>query len=282
MGFFYFSKPQHEDNRRIITRVQKKLTVDTKPELIYDDQQSTTTKEVIIEPKKIIADLKEMKIYTYENGEILKEMNIVSKGRPESYYETPTGSYKIILKERNHFSSIGHVYMPYSMQFFGNFFIHGIPYYQDGEKVSSTYSGGCIRLADEDAKYIYEFSEKGTEVIIKNLSDEVADKNISDVKFVKMMNALVALENVTMNQDNLDTVRQMVKNNDSDYARYLASQIGSSFFLNQMNEKAKSIGINDTEFLDVKDTVKTTDSDKQKFIDFLYNDKFYLYNIAFN
>jgi hypothetical protein len=223
-----------------------------------------------------------MKIYTYENGEIIKEMNIVSKGKPESYYETPTGSYKVILKERNHFSSIGHVYMPYSMQFFGNFFIHGIPYYQDGEKVSSTYSGGCIRLADEDAKYIYEFSEKGTEVIIKNLDDEVTDKNISDVKFVKMMNALIALENVTMNQDNLDTVRHMVENNDNDYARYLASQIGPSFFLDQMNKKAKSIGIHDTEFLDVKDTVKTTDSDKQKFIDFLYNDKFYLYNIAFN
>ncbi len=90
----------------------------------------------------------------------------MTKGREGSWWETPSGFYKILLKEVNKFSSIGGVWMPYSMQFFGNFFIHGWPYYPNGKPVASSYSGGCIRLSTDDAKEIFNFAYKNMPVLI--------------------------------------------------------------------------------------------------------------------
>lgn len=56
--------------------------------------------------------------------------------------------------------------MPFSMQFEGNFFIHGWPYYPDGTSVGSSYSGGCIRLSNEDAKDLYNKIKIGTPVLV--------------------------------------------------------------------------------------------------------------------
>jgi hypothetical protein len=61
------------------------------------------------------------------------------------------------------------------MQFFGNFFIHGWPYYPGGKQVPEGYSGGCIRLADADAQEIYEFVDVGTAVVIRGGKEEVEE-----------------------------------------------------------------------------------------------------------
>ena len=124
--------------------------------------------------KVILANLSDKTISTIANGVVDKTFNIVSIGKPNKYYETPGGVYKIRSWEKKHFSSLGHVYMPWSMQFSGNYFIHGIPYHEDGERVSSLYSGGCIRLEDEDSKYIYDFTDKDTYVIVMKDEDKVS------------------------------------------------------------------------------------------------------------
>lgn len=116
--------------------------------------------------RAIGADLQEMKIILYENGGPLKEFSIVSKGKPGSSWETPTGEYKVNFKEEKHFSSIGKVWMPYSIQFYGNFFIHGWPYYPDSAPVREGYSGGCIRLKTKDAREVFEFAKKSTPIIV--------------------------------------------------------------------------------------------------------------------
>lgn len=124
------------------------------------------------EKKAIGIDLDLMKLTTYENGVSVKEYNIVSKGRPGSSWETPTGEYKINFKEERHFSSIGKVWMPYSIQFYGNFFIHGWPYYSNGDPVSRGYSGGCVRLETSDAKEVFEFSENGMPIFVYDEDDK--------------------------------------------------------------------------------------------------------------
>ncbi len=124
------------------------------------------------EERFIAADLKLMQIFLYEQGVLLETIPIVSKGKPGSYWETPTGRYDVITKEESHFSSFGEVYMPYSMQFFGNFFIHGWPYYPDGSPVSAGYSGGCIRLSTIDAKKVYDFAERKTPIFVYNESNK--------------------------------------------------------------------------------------------------------------
>ncbi|HMO79093.1 MAG TPA: L,D-transpeptidase family protein [Candidatus Paceibacterota bacterium] len=124
------------------------------------------------EGKAIAANLESMKLFLYQDGSVIKDFKILGKGRSGTAWETPPGSFKILHKTPNHFSSIGLVWMPYSMQFFGNYFIHGWPYYPDGTPVSPGYSGGCIRLANEDAKEIYEFADLGTKTIILGTTAE--------------------------------------------------------------------------------------------------------------
>ncbi len=114
----------------------------------------------------IQADLSSMKLTVYKEGVAVLEVPIETKGREGSWWETPAGLYKIDYMAKNHFSSIGHVYQPYSMAFQGNFFIHGWPYYEGGKPVSSAYSGGCIRLTDENAQKVYELATKGMPVLV--------------------------------------------------------------------------------------------------------------------
>jgi hypothetical protein len=116
--------------------------------------------------KVIRADLQAMKLSLYENGAPVAVYDIKSRGRPGTPWETPTGEYRILLKKDKHFSSFGEVWMPWSLQFFGNYFIHGWPYDQHGQPVPEGYSGGCIRLATEDAAAVYDFADLGTMVSI--------------------------------------------------------------------------------------------------------------------
>ncbi len=112
------------------------------------------------------ANLSDMKLRFYRDGVLELEVDIATKGREGSWWETPAGLYAIQSKSENHFSSFGHVYQPWSMAFQGNFFIHGRPYYPDGTLVSSDFSGGCIRLSTEDAETIYKLVEVGTPVLV--------------------------------------------------------------------------------------------------------------------
>ncbi|MFH1188883.1 MAG: L,D-transpeptidase family protein [bacterium] len=114
----------------------------------------------------IEADLSAMKLTVYRDGASVFVAPILTKGREGSWWETPAGVYKIESKEKNHFSSMGHVYQPWSMVFQGNFFIHGWPYYTDNTPVASTYSGGCIRLSTEDAKQVYDYVSVGMPVLV--------------------------------------------------------------------------------------------------------------------
>lgn len=120
----------------------------------------------------LLADLDQLKLALYRNGQFLKEYPILAKGKEGSWWETPVGLYRIEAKSKNAYSSFGQVYMPYSLVFQGNFLIHGWPYYSNGQPVSSEYSGGCIRLKTEDAKEIFEIVEKGWPVLIFKRSFE--------------------------------------------------------------------------------------------------------------
>lgn len=147
-------------------------TVANQTDINQEAKQTIVSEFGITEKGKvIIANLDNMEIKLINDGQVIKTMPILTKGKPDSYYETPGGEYKIESKEVSKLSSLGNVYMPYAMQFFGNYFIHGIPYYKGGKKVSTSYSGGCIRLADEDAKTVYGFADAGsTHLFVTNNS----------------------------------------------------------------------------------------------------------------
>ncbi len=143
---------------------------------------SATTDQYIIESvdqaipqdtKVVYADLGAMKISLYENGTVIEEYPIQSVGREGTAWQTPLGKFDMSYKMENHFSSIGHVYMPFSMHFFGNYFIHGWPYYADGTPVPKGYSGGCIRLNTPDSEHVFDFVDKNTELIVTTSADKI-------------------------------------------------------------------------------------------------------------
>lgn len=112
--------------------------------------------------KVLESDLSQMKFRLYEDKQLLKEFDILSIGKKDSPWETPVGKYRVVSREEKHFSTLGNVWMPYSVQFFGNFFVHGWPYYPGGMPVAEGFSGGCIRLSTEDAKEVFDFAEHDT------------------------------------------------------------------------------------------------------------------------
>jgi hypothetical protein len=227
-----------------------------------------------------------MEISLYEDNALIKTYPIVSKGKIDSYFETPTGAYTILNKSVNRFSSIGEVYMPYSMQYWGNFFIHGIPYYPNGTKVSSSYSGGCIRINDEDMKEIYNFSNTQTKIIVINTNQyatsSVLDLANNDLLLKNFLNVLVSLEFVNQDKDVFfDGANRKYKNlnfyileNNQDAINKVENQIGKYNFQTYKNKKLESIGIYNDNNLELMEN-------KIKFLNYLYNDKQYILDIYF-
>jgi D-alanyl-D-alanine carboxypeptidase (penicillin-binding protein 5/6) len=139
------------------------------PALADPDYYATFKRTLIAKKASFIdANLSTMQLVVYEKGELTLSIPILAKGKIGSWWETPAGIYKIETKEPMHFSSIGEVSMPYSLDFQGNFFIHGWPTYPDGTPVSSTYSGGCIRLSTDDAAKVFALAAIGEPVVVYN------------------------------------------------------------------------------------------------------------------
>lgn len=114
----------------------------------------------------VLADLDRRIVTLYQNGQKMREAEILSKGANGSFWETPTGLYEIQYRNENHISSIGNVNMPYSMQYSGNFFIHGWPTHLDGSDVGPGFSGGCIRLDTPGAGSIFPYTKWGTKLLV--------------------------------------------------------------------------------------------------------------------
>lgn len=163
----------------VATSTLAAAAVETLPVLVPGSSLvlSTTTSQRIINTiaiadavprtgKFIAADLVHMKLMLYTDGVVIAEYPILTKGKPGSPNETPSGFYTVLTKEKDHFNKGEQVHLPWSMQFYGNYFIHGWPYYVNGSPVDPDYSGGCIRLGTDDAKKVYDFADKGTGMFV--------------------------------------------------------------------------------------------------------------------
>ncbi len=107
----------------------------------------------------------------FENGRQLNQF-LVSTGKVGM--PTPTGEFKIMRKEANHWSGKYKLWMPFSMSFAsGGYYIHELPYWPNGYREGESHLGhrvshGCIRLGIGPAKYVFDWSEIGTPIYIHN------------------------------------------------------------------------------------------------------------------
>jgi len=115
--------------------------------------------------KVVDVELSTKKVWLYNNGECVAQYDVHRYGSPS--FPTPRGQFKVLTKELNHFSSTAHVWMPWSMNFHGNAFLHGIPYFPNGAILQGPYSHGCIQIPTDQAEKIYNFVNIGTLVYVR-------------------------------------------------------------------------------------------------------------------
>ncbi len=148
-------------------RYAEPIRYGSEPLLARPDFFQETRRTFIREKATFIeADLASMRLSYYQEGEMVLQFPIQAKGQAGSWWETPAGLYKVQAKRPNHSSSFGQVNLPWSLPFQGNFFIHGWPKYFDGTPVESSYSGGYIRLSNEDAQALFTAVEVSTPVLV--------------------------------------------------------------------------------------------------------------------
>jgi len=286
---FEFSKPEQED----ITYLR-----------LFDD-----VREGFIADKKSFMEvnLDKMRISLFKDGLAIKEVPILAKGDEHGWGGSAVGLYDIRRGFKLSFSTIEEVYMPYALHYYGKYYIHGEPYYPGGEKLTSTVSGGCLRLIDEDAKSLFELSDLNMPVlVIDKEKDQIeylqadnppqvsaksylvadlnsgyifSEKNAEEVlpiaSLTKLMTAVTVAENVSLKRSvlikqtmldagygttedlNLEERFRVVElfyplliesSNDAAYA--LTYFLGRERTIELMNEKAKSILMKDTTFVE--------------------------------
>ena len=316
-------------------------------EIVFPDEQKLMTQKAeYIRAKEdfIEIDLRAMELTLYERGAPAETVKVLTKGKERSWWETPTGNYKVLGKSANAFSSIGNVWMPYSIQFYGNYFIHGWPYYEDGNPVPQGYSGGCIRLSTEDAKTVFNFVKVGTPVLvlesetehnfgvltakatnailpaisakaflISDLSsgeiilEKRAEEKLPIASLTKLMTGIVAHEVIYLGRSikvtpqmlasvsaifypvvgqryiGLDLLYPLLMQSSNDSAKVLSGFIGEETFVQNMNTKATSLQMTDTQFSDASGISAqniSTAYDISKLLQYIYYKRPFLFDIS--
>ncbi len=123
--------------------------------------------------KRILVDLSDQRVYVYEEGKLIWNWP-VSTGRPG--YRTITGTFRILDKMPWAYASTWNLKMPYWMGIYWagkleNGF-HGQVINSWGVRIWDKYIGtpytfGCVMLADDNMKKLYDWAEIGTPVIIR-------------------------------------------------------------------------------------------------------------------
>lgn len=120
------------------------------------------------EGKRIVVDLSEQRLYAYENG-LLANSFLVSTARPP--FRTPVGEHSVLAKvPLVHYAGgsgadaydLG--WIPYNLRFYPHIYIHYAPWHNNFGYVISH---GCVNVALENIKWIYEWAEVGNPVIVQ-------------------------------------------------------------------------------------------------------------------
>ncbi|WP_245889824.1 L,D-transpeptidase [Fulvimonas soli] len=133
--------------------------VDTPPASLRPGEWIWAGGEKMEGPLAVIVSLTEQRAYVYRNG-ILIGVSTISSGRPG--YETPTGVFAILQKDRNHRSNkYDNAPMPYQQRLtWDGVALHagGLPGYPE--------SHGCVHLPTEFARRLFDVTNLGMTVVV--------------------------------------------------------------------------------------------------------------------
>jgi len=131
-------------------------------------KQPVRTEPHFSEGKYIDVGISKQLMTIFENGVQVNQFK-VSTGKVGM--ATPLGEYKVLRKETNHWSVKYKLWMPYSMNFTGGYYIHELPYWPNGYREGESHLGrrvshGCVRLGIGPAKYVFDWADIGTPIYI--------------------------------------------------------------------------------------------------------------------
>lgn len=112
------------------------------------------------------ADLDSNTVRFFKNGVLLFASEILAEGQTGSWWDAPSGLYKVESVDERHFSTYTQAYFPWSITFEGNYVIHGVPQYPDGTEVPVAFSGGGVRISTEDAEELFGLVAVDTPVLV--------------------------------------------------------------------------------------------------------------------
>ena len=151
------------------------------PQPVYLKTIPDLKKDLISAKKDFLEiNLDQMEVRVYQEGKVSKQVEIYRKGDIDSWGGTAAGLYEVTGKYRTAWSGVSEVYMPYTLHFYGKYYIHGQSYYPGGAKLISSVSGGCIRLLDQDAKEIYELVDEGATVLVIDKENSKHEYQLSE------------------------------------------------------------------------------------------------------
>ncbi len=256
----------------------------------------------------IEVDLSAMEARIYQEGDLFKKFPILAKGDVSSWGGSAFGLYQVLGGNKFGYSGISEVYMPYALHYYGKYYIHGEPYYPNGDELISSVSGGCIRLSTKDAEEVYQLAEIGMPVLVLAAEKEGAafirendfeiegitaesylavdidsgfvfakkepEKQLPCSSLTKLMAAVVVAENVDLEESitvdpemleafgstkglktgesfrPVELFYPLLMESSNDAAQALSGFLGKTRTVELMNEKAGSILMEDSRFVD--------------------------------
>tara|TARA_B100000508_G_scaffold70522_3_gene55029 strand:- start:2460 stop:3968 length:1509 start_codon:yes stop_codon:yes gene_type:complete len=128
----------------------------------------TETRDVFIDEGLtfVEVDLTSRQLRFFENGVLVLSSEIIRSASAGSWWQTPSGLYKVEKKDEKAFSNLEQMYFPWEIRFQSNFIIHGQPSYPDGSIVDSESESGGIQLTDEVAQALFGYVDVGTPVLV--------------------------------------------------------------------------------------------------------------------
>jgi hypothetical protein len=140
-------------------------------------------------PMAVVVSLTEQRAYAYRNG-VLIGVSTVSTGR--AGYETPTGVFTILQKERIHHSNLyDSAPMPYQQRLtWDGIALHagGLPGYPE--------SHGCVHLPTEFARRLFDATNMGMTVVVSEAGAQPA--NVVHPRAITPIDVRTGLENTIM------------------------------------------------------------------------------------
>lgn len=128
----------------------------------------TETRDAFVDERLsfIEIDLDSKMLRYFEDGVLVLSTEILALGEKGSWWDAPSGLYKVERSTEVEFSTVAQAEFPSAVIFEGNYMIHGWPRYPDGTAVSETFTGGGIRIDDKKANELFEDVKKNLPVLV--------------------------------------------------------------------------------------------------------------------